>query len=122
MKRYSAKLLFQYRSKTGKEPKRLCEERIITFEARGPRHALQVARSNGRKAQFEMSSPFWKNCSISRYVKQTDGDIFFEFVGVMDLVELSTICESNEVWYEFHCRRAPVDKLIPTDDHLLNRT
>ncbi|MCE5229422.1 DUF4288 domain-containing protein [bacterium] len=121
--RFSAKLLFQYRSEGGREVKRLCEERIITFEARSPRNALQVARSAGRKAQFDAPSSFYnvQGAPIPSYMKKSAGRIFFEFVGVLDLIELTTICEPNEVWYAIRRHDHP-EHMIPSDKELLSRT
>ncbi|MEN6626024.1 MAG: DUF4288 domain-containing protein [Candidatus Sumerlaeia bacterium] len=107
MKRFSAKLLFAYRCEDFEQSIRLCEERIVTFNARSPRHALQVARSKGRKARL-------------KYKNDAGGQVYFEFIGIMDMVEL--FCEPDEVWYDIRRRRVPLERLIPTDDHLLNHT
>lgn len=132
MNRYSAKLLFQYRTDDSKEKRRICEERIVTFEARSPRLALRTARSIGRKAQFTACPSFYKQasyCASSHkkattdvaYMRNATGRIHFEFVGVLDLVDL-TVCEPNEVWYDIRKHRVPFERLLPSDEQLIQRT
>lgn len=132
MKRYSAKLLFQYRTDHAKENRRVCEERIVTFEARSPRLALRTARAIGRKAQFTSRPSFYKQASYCAssykkaaadvaYMRNATGRIHFEFVGVLDMVDLTDLCEANEVWYDIRRRRVPIERLIPSDERLLKR-
>ena len=114
MKRYSAKLLFQYRVdvKGVSNKKRICEERIVTFQARSDKDALRKAKSRGAKGQHE-------------YPNQEGFSVSFEFVGVRDLVCLETICEKDEVWYDIKKYLMPLerkDKFIPADEELLRRT
>lgn len=125
LKRFSAKLLFQYRTDDAKENKRVCEERIVTFEARSPRLALRTARAIGRKAQFTAESSFYKNFSgpaYTAYMRNATGRIHFELVGILDMVDLTSLCEPNEVWYDIRRRRVPVERLILSDERLLKHT
>jgi hypothetical protein len=113
MTRYATKLLFQYRvgNQLLSKERRLCEERIVQFEARSNKEALTIAKRKGRKARHSY--------------RNSDGEIVrFEFVGVMDLLSLGVECEADEVWYEFRSRLSPMerrDKLIPPDSKLLSR-
>jgi hypothetical protein len=62
----------------------VCEERILSFLARSPKAALAKAKQVGRDAEFK---------------DERDGAIiFFEFVGVMQLLDMAT--DDGEVWYE----------------------
>lgn len=113
MKRFSAKLLFQYRldAQQNLDKMRICEERIVTFEARTAKEALKIAKSNGRKSGYS-----YKNDAGDR--------VCFEFVGVCDLLSLDSICESNEVWYDIKKLLTPMErkeKLIPSDEMLIER-
>lgn len=109
-KRYAAKLLFQFRVEidghSGK--RRVCEERIVNFQARSPREAMKTAKRYGAKAEYA-------------YRNSDNNPIFFEFVGVVDLMELGVEC-GDEVWYDIRERLLPMerrDRLIPTDEQLL---
>jgi hypothetical protein len=108
--RYSALLLFQYRvEKAGKSNRRrLCERRLIVFEARGKRSAL--AHANWRGGEGEHS-----------YQNAYGGTVHFEFVGVQDLLELGAECERDEVWYELIKMVRPMerrDRLVTTGKRL----
>ena len=110
-RKFAAKLLFQYRVVVDGESskRRICEERIINFNARGSRDALRRARRVGKKAEFDD-------------LNSEDNPVFFEFVGVLDLMELGVECEENEVWYDIKEMLTPMerkDKLLPTADKLL---
>ncbi len=87
--RYAARLLFQFRVMANGNPgvRRLCEDRIIVVRALGARSALAKARARGKAAEYRHRNP--------------SGDpLFFEFVGVTDLLELGVECEPDEVWYD----------------------
>jgi hypothetical protein len=111
MKRYSAKLLFQYCDKANNKPrgkKRLCEERIITFNARSAKQALSIAKKKGRSAQYDFKTIY----NTANY---------FEFIGVMELLCLDYKCEEGEVWYEHRVILEPMErktKLIPPENEL----
>jgi len=104
-KRFSAKLLFQFRVMAHGDPRkrRLCEERIIHFRAKDANEALQIAKAKGKKEQHNY--------------KNNDGDkVFFDFIGVMGLICCDPACESNEVWYEVKEYLLPMErktKFIP---------
>jgi Domain of unknown function (DUF4288) len=109
-KRYSAKLLFQFRvivdGECGK--RRICEERIVLIEAASARTALISAKSKGKKAQF-------------RYRNANGNPVRFEFIGVMDLLCLGVECKEDEVWYDIVERLLPLERkstLIPPESEL----
>jgi len=111
MKRYSAKILFQYRSDCGKgrsDVMRRCEQRIIVLFAMHAQSALKKAKAYGRKENYEALS-------------QAGNPIHFEFVGVLDLLELGNETNPEEVWYDIVIMKTPSerrDKLIPKESNL----
>ncbi|MBY0526118.1 MAG: DUF4288 domain-containing protein [Gemmataceae bacterium] len=110
MKRFAAKLLFQFRvivdGDSGK--RRLCEERIISLDAKSARKALSLAKRRGHKGQY-------------RY-KNSDGNpVHFEFVGVMELLCLGAECAEDEVWYDMVEHLLPMERkerLVPPESDL----
>jgi len=110
MNRYSAKLLFQFRVDTGAATgkHRTCEERIILVEARSASSALAKVKRKGKRAEFDYTN--------------TDGNpVYFEFIGVMDLLHLGVECEADEVWYDIRKRMSPMERrdvFIPPEHEL----
>ena len=108
--RYAAKLLFQFRVVVDGSPgiRRLCEERIVTFSATHAEEALREARQRGRAAQH--------------HYKNGDGNpVYFEFVGVMELLRLDPACDADEVWYELSKRVRPMERrasILPPERRL----
>jgi hypothetical protein len=108
--RFAAKLLFQFRVMIGNDPgkRRLCEERIVVIEAASAKAALAEAKRIGKKAGHKY--------------KNTDGnDVYFEFVGLLDLMHLGVECEPNEVWYEIREMLTPMEraaKILPKEKEL----
>ena len=111
MKRYSVKLLFQFRADLGEgrsHTMRRCEERIIVLPAKGAESALRKAKRHGKNAEFVAKA-------------EAGNPIYFEFIGVTDLLELGIECEPNEVWYDIVTRKLPSerrDKLVPREGDL----
>ena len=108
--RYAAKLLFQYRVMADGSPlkRRLCEERIITFPANYAQEALREAKRRGRAAQHH-----WGN--------RRGNPVYFEFVGVLELLRLDPACEADEVWYELRERVRPMERkkaILPPESRL----
>jgi uncharacterized protein DUF4288 len=104
-RRFAATLLFQFRvvirGDSGK--RRVCEKRIINFVAQGARRALSTARKAGRAAEY-------------RYRNLSGYQVRFEFVGLLDLMELGVECGPDEVWYDIITMVRPMErrrKLIP---------
>jgi len=103
--RYGAKLLFQFRVTVDGSAgvRRVCEERIINFEATDARAALKEAKKRGRAAQHS-------------YRNNHGYPVFFQFLGVMELLRLDGVCDEDEVWYDIVKRVKPKErpgKFIP---------
>jgi len=110
MKRYAAKLLFQYRVVVGTEEgkRRICEERIVLILAPSARQALILAKRNGKAGQHS-------------YRNDEGNRVHFEFIGVMELLHLGLECEPDEVWYEIIQRVRPRERknrLVPPEPKL----
>src|SRR6266446_5390104 len=98
LKRYAAKLLFQFRvivsGDSGK--RRLCEERIVLMKTVSGKAALSVAKRKGREGQHSYEN--------------SDGNLVrFEFIGVIELRCLDA-CDKDEVWYELVERVLPFER------------
>ena len=110
MKSYSCKLLFQWNPyRDGKEyrKRRVCEERIYTYVASTSDEALAKAQKIGEEGCFDHQIE--------------DGQVYFQFVGIIDLIELIDNDEDSEVWYEIVERRVKdgeLDHLIPQKEEL----
>ncbi|MCE9590029.1 MAG: DUF4288 domain-containing protein [Planctomycetes bacterium] len=111
MPHYGIKLLFQYRvainGRSGK--RRTCEERTLNLQARSAREALGKAKKRGKAAEF-------------KHPNSERGTIFFEFVGIVDLLKLGAETDPDEVWYEIHDRLEPMERrnrIVPNDRSLL---
>jgi len=107
MKRFSGKLLFQYRVVVdGVSSKmRTVEERIMTITARNTRMALAEIKKRAYRDQTE-------------YTNNDGNKVFIEFVGVMDFIELGIECSEHDVWYEIKTMREPMERkgqLIPDE-------
>lgn len=110
MTRYAAKLMYQFRVDKGRgTPKRrLCEERTVLIDARSAGAALATARRKGRRAEHHYDNAF-------------GATVYFEFIGVMELLALGAECEPDEVWYELVYRHSPLerrDAFIPAEHEL----
>lgn len=108
--RYGAKLLFQFRVTVDGSPnvRRTCEERIINFEATDARAALKEAKRRGRAAQHS-------------YRNNYGNPVFFQFLGVMELLRLDIGGDEGEVWYDIVERVQPKERLrqlIPPESQL----
>ena len=108
--RYSAKLLFQFRMVANGDSgvRRLCEERIIVFRAASPRSALVEAKRRGKAAQH-------------RYKNNLGDPVYFEFVGILDLLELGAECEADEMWYGLVEKLRPMERkhtILPKEKDL----
>jgi uncharacterized protein DUF4288 len=108
--RYAARLLFQFRVMANGDPgvRRLCEDRIIVVRPLGARSALAKARTRGKAAEYHHRNP-------------SGNPVFFEFVGVTDLLELGVECEPDEVWYDIVQKVKPMERrrqLIPAPERL----
>ena len=109
MNKYSAKLLFQWRPvrKGVSRKRRVCEERIIVIEAVSAREALKKVKKIGKKEEYNETNDGIK--------------IFFEFIGVQELKDISLSFSDGEVWYELREMVNPMErksKLIPKENKL----
>src|SRR5258707_2540582 len=86
--RYSALLLFQFRFNRGRHSgrRRAVERRLILLRASSAAEALSQAKRRGRDDQFEYENADGKT-------------VYFEFIGILDLVHLGIECEPDEGWY-----------------------
>ena len=115
MAKYAARMLWQYRPQEGSVSKqrRICEERVVVFDADSGHEAYEKIDAYGRASQLH-----------STVRNEPDVKIHFEFIGVIDLILLSDWSENDEfqeVWYELYDRLRPMerkDKLIPKKEEL----
>lgn len=110
IKRYSAKLLFQFKvvinNNFGK--RRVCEERIIVFYCETPELAFVEMNKRGKQEEFD-------------YINNDGNPVFFEFIGIQDLLELGVETREDEVWYDIKEYLMPMErknKLIPNKNKL----
>jgi uncharacterized protein DUF4288 len=107
--RYAAKLLFQFRVVSAKPAvRRLCEERIIVFRAKGRAAALAEAKRRGRVGEHA-------------YRNNLGQPVYFELVGILDLLELGSEYRQDEVWYDLVERVRPMERrreIVPSEASL----
>lgn len=100
---FGAKLLFQWRVvEDGKaKRRRLCEERVVLIRARSPKAALAEAKRYGVRESFKDPQR-----------RPRGREVFFEFVGVVDLDDMLTDFTEHptEVWYELRERIMPMER------------
>ena len=109
MIKFAAYLLFQFKTVTNGvvNKKRICEERIYHIYAVSANKAYLRANQIGKDEEFSYQ----------------DGDkvISFEFIGIIDLIELSDLDDNNIVWSRFVEKVFPMerkDKIIPNKEKL----
>ncbi len=111
MKRFSAMLLFQCRVVThGKSDKRRrCHKLMIHYLAGNARAALAHAKKRGREAEFY--------CSGGKGLCP----VYYEFVGVLDLLCLEPVFEPDVVWHDGMTMLTPTERrkhIIPPESQL----
>ena len=109
MKQFSCKLLFQWRPiRNGiVRQRRVCEERIVTYKAKNSESALKWAKKYGKSEEFTENIE--------------DGEVHFEFIGVLALKDITLAFDEGEVWYEIKEMVKPSerrDKIIPKESEL----
>lgn len=117
LKKYAAKLLFQWRVEIDgvSDKMRTCEIRIITLEEKSAQHALSKAKEEARKSEFVAPNEVYSdehNCDCYQH---------FEFIGVLDLLHLGIEADENEVWYDVKKMLNPMERksdLIPSEEGL----
>jgi hypothetical protein len=96
-RKFAALLLFQFRvDKNGiSNKKRICEERIIHFFEKSPDEALVKARTRGKEEEFDY--------------EDNGKHVYFEFVGIVELIDLISLGNEDEVWSIL------VEKVLPME-------
>lgn len=110
MNKYNATLLFQYRVMVDGNPGkfRICEKSMILIDAKNASTALTRAKKIGRRREYES-------------INDEGRKLYFEFVGVLDMVNIGSECEENEVWYEVCTMLTPKERkkvIIPEGNKL----
>lgn len=104
MERFAAKLLFQFRFEDDSPGGfRTVEERIVLIFETNPDAAYASAERRGKEASHN-------------YLNDAGGRVYFEFVGITDLMNLGPEAESDEVWYEVRRMKDPMQRkkdLVP---------
>jgi len=105
MNRYAAKLLFQWNAMPGGRvsSRRVCEERIVNFLAASAGGAVAKAKSIGKRDSFR------------------SGGIRFQFIGILQLMELGVESGPGETWWELSYRSRPLErkgKILPREKDL----
>ncbi|GHT41378.1 hypothetical protein FACS189443_3080 [Planctomycetales bacterium] len=114
-KYYAARLLCQYRIeivRTGEcNKKRPCSLTTTLICAKTPKMALKKAKKIGKDKEVNYTN--------------TDGNkVFVEFVGIVEMIEISFQIQFNEVWIWFGDMLTPMEKkdsIILSDDEILKR-
>ena len=97
--KYSAKLLFQFRVERNKisNKKRLCEEKIILVNASNAIEAYNNISRTGKALQHNYKNTLGEN-------------VFYELVGIMEILKIDESFDKNEVWYEFKRMLLPKER------------
>ena len=103
--RYAGKLLFSYQEDgVGGTT---CESRVVVVKAECADSALRHLKAKGIASQGASARPN-ENGNMVRYL----------FVGVMELLDLDLVFESeDEVWYDIFGETAP-NSLVPAESEL----
>ena len=113
MKRFSAKLLFQYRVEIEGDSGRFrtVEERIVTTHSPDARSALETFKHAAHEDE-------------SSYLNDEGNRVYIEFVGIVDMMELGLVCGESDVWYDIRTMLTPMERkaqLIPDESVMLAR-
>jgi hypothetical protein len=85
----------------------MCEERIVTFQARTPKSALSKAKRYGRSEEFTDAREGVR--------------VFFEFVGILELMDVTFGYSDGQVWWDLVERVQPSERrssIIPPESEL----
>jgi len=95
--KFAVCLLFQFKviNKGKVNKKRICEEKIYHIISNSANEAYKKALSIGKDEEFNF--------------KEKQKNIFYEFVGIIEMIELVELDEKNVVWSRF------VEKLLPLE-------
>lgn len=107
--RFAAKLLFQFRHEDDAPGGfRNVEERIVLLLGRDAATVYAAAQRRGKRASYS-------------YLNDGGGRVYFEFVGITDLMNLGPETEDDEVWYDIRRMKDPMQRrrdLIPDKQSL----
>ena len=103
-------LLFQFRVIIDQQSSmmRTCEKRLILLAADTAKAALALAKKRGKDSEF-------------RYQNNDGNPVYFEFIGVLDLLCIGDECEEDEVWYDIMTLKQPKERaksLLPAESQL----
>ena len=106
-------LFFQFRvvAKNVSNKRRTCEKRIILLEAASNRDAYEKGEKRGINSEYS-------------YKNDDGNNVYFEFIGIMDMIELGDECDDDEVWYDIRDYIQPLERssiLLPEKNELLRR-
>ncbi len=109
MKKYSVKLLFQYRIESNlNEKMRICEEKILIFLIKEDEDIILVSNQKAKEQEFD-------------FINDDGNKVFYEFIGILDVCHLGNEVEDNEVWYNIKTMLTPMErknKILPSIDQL----
>jgi hypothetical protein len=110
MKRYAAKILFQFRVVVGSKSnsQRTVEERIVLIRAATAKVALAKAKRIGKQREYN-------------YNNDEGNAVHVECVGVMELIGLDPECLKDEVWYDIRTMLKPMERrkdILPKESQL----
>ncbi len=108
--KYAAQILYQFRVVIdGRNSKRrITQSSIVIIHAKSPEIALKSAQRQGKKNEY-------------KYLNDKGNEVFFECIGIQELLHLGVECDENEVWYEVKERMSPMEnknKFIPKQNDL----
>ena len=111
MRRFAAKLLFQYRVVINgiSNTMRDVEERIVVVDASSVQVALRKAKRRAKSSE-------------TTYQNDDGNAVLIEFIGIMDFLELGVECDDGDVWYEIRTLREPMErkaKFIPPESKFI---
>ena len=104
---YAAILLVQFRNESYNTKRRVCEERLIKFKSHSSEEALLYSNKRGKEEEYD---------SI-----QDNQHVWFEFIGIIDIFEVTTFDDTDEVCSRFVERILPMErknKIIPQKNKL----
>ena len=110
IEKYAAKLLFQYRVVVNgvSNKRRTVEERIIVIYAKTAKDALIAIKKRASGCEFT-------------FLNDDNNPVYFEFIGVIELVHLGIECDEDEVWYSIKNMITPMERrdlILPVEDDL----
>jgi hypothetical protein len=81
---------------------------MITFCAKAPTDALRYAKKYGAESEYS-------------YKNHEHHTVYFQFIGVLDILELAIECDKVTMWYDIVEMNNPMERkhsIIPSDEEL----